>query len=73
VLPDGQTIFYKGKQEIGRVDDAEFGPAFLSIWLDPNTRSKPLRAKLLKTLIQNDDYVIAYPAVPSNMYSVNGS
>jgi hypothetical protein len=73
VLPDGQTHFFLGKQEIGRVDDAEFGPAFLSIWLDPNTRSKPVRAKLLNTLLQKSGDAIVSPTSSSNLYGVNGS
>jgi len=52
VTPGGETCFYLGNQPIGRVRDAEFGPAFLSIWLDPNTRSEALRAKLLTKLLQ---------------------
>jgi hypothetical protein len=50
VIPGEETRFYLGNEEIGRVRDAEFGPAFLAIWLDPNTSAKPLRTKLLRNV-----------------------
>jgi hypothetical protein len=72
VLPDGQTRIYLGTEEIGRVDDPDFGPAFLSIWLDPNARSKPLRKKLLNSLLQSNNDRIAFPSAANQMYGVNG-
>ena len=46
--PGSHTDFLDGDGiALGRVDDAAFGPAFLGIWLDPNTRAKKLRAELL--------------------------
>ena len=51
VTPAGETCFYLDGQKIGRVSDAKFGPAFLSIWLDSQTRSRSLRAKLLDVLL----------------------
>jgi len=47
MIPDKETRFYLGNKEIGRISDADFGPAFLAIWLDPRTSDKTLRAKLL--------------------------
>jgi hypothetical protein len=47
MIPDKETRFYLGDKEIGRISDADFGPAFLAIWLDPRTSDKTLRAKLL--------------------------
>jgi len=51
VTPAGETCFYLDGQAIGRVNDARFGPAFLSIWLDSQTRSRSLRTKLLGGLL----------------------
>ena len=32
---------------VGRIDDPEFGPAFLAIWLDPRSIVRDLRVQLL--------------------------
>jgi len=47
MIPGEETRFYLDGAEIGRIDDPDFGPEFLSIWLDRNTRSNKLRKKLL--------------------------
>jgi hypothetical protein len=43
----GPTRFYSQSRLLGAVDDPEFGPAFLSIWLDPRSVVRDLRAQLL--------------------------
>ena len=47
VEPGGQTRFYGNAGLLGAVADPEFGPAFLGIWLHPETRAAELRAGLL--------------------------
>lgn len=47
VAADGQTHFHGTKGYLGTVSDPEFGPAFLGIWLHPDTRAEDLRAQLL--------------------------
>jgi hypothetical protein len=47
VLPDGPTRFYDQRGRFGQVDDPAFGPAFLSIWLDPRSVVSDLRIRLL--------------------------
>jgi len=49
-LPGKETRFFVNEQEIGRIEDAAFGQAFLAIWLDKNTSEKKLREQLLKSL-----------------------
>ncbi len=44
---DGSTRFLLNGAEIGAIEDPRFGPAFLDIWLHPETRSGSLRADLL--------------------------
>ena len=46
----GDTIFYLGDVQIGRIEDPEFSNAFFKIWLDENTSSPDLRKKLLGEL-----------------------
>jgi hypothetical protein len=43
----GPTRFYSQSRLLGEVDDPEFGPAFLSIWLDPRSVVRDLRVQLL--------------------------
>jgi hypothetical protein len=43
----GATRFYDAERLVGRIDDPEFGPAFLAIWLDPRSIVRDLRVKLL--------------------------
>ena len=43
----GATRFYDAERLLGRIDDPEFGPAFLAIWLDPRSIVRDLRVKLL--------------------------
>ena len=43
----GATRFYDQSRYLGRVDDPDFGPAFLSIWLDPRSAVRDLRVQLL--------------------------
>ena len=47
VLPGGTTRFYDQRGRFGEVDDPAFGPAFLSIWLDPRSVVSDLRIRLL--------------------------
>lgn len=47
VEPDGPTRFFGNDGELGTVADPAFGPAFLGIWLHPETKSEQLRARLL--------------------------
>jgi len=47
VLPGGPTRFYDQRGRFGQVDDPAFGPAFLSIWLDPRSLVSDLRIRLL--------------------------
>jgi hypothetical protein len=47
VEPGGPTRFYSQLRLLGEVDDPEFGPAFLSIWLDPRSVVRDLRVQLL--------------------------
>jgi len=47
VLPGGPTRFYDQRGRFGQVDDPAFGPAFLSIWLDPGSVVSDLRIRLL--------------------------
>lgn len=47
VLPDERTVFYHNGEKTGEVLEAEFGPAFLSIWLHPEARAADLRRALL--------------------------
>jgi len=47
VLPGGPTRFYDQRGRFGQVDDPAFGPAFLSIWLDPRSVVNDLRIRLL--------------------------
>lgn len=47
VEPLGPTHFYGNDGLLGTVGDPEFGPAFLAIWLHPDTRAADLRAQLL--------------------------
>ena len=55
VEPGGATLFYDSNELIGVIDDAEFGPAFLAIWLDEKTRARKLRRQLLSGAASNDD------------------
>lgn len=47
VEPGGPTFFYGNDGLLGVVDDPAFGPAFLGIWLHPESRDASLRAALL--------------------------
>jgi hypothetical protein len=47
VMPGRFTRFYNHMEYMGQVDDPEFGPAFLSIWLDPRSVVGDLRVQLL--------------------------
>jgi hypothetical protein len=47
VLPGGQTRFYDADGFRGRVEDPDFGPAFLAIWLDSRSVVGDLRVQLL--------------------------
>lgn len=46
-VPGQPTVFYFNGQDVGRVPDPRFGPAFLGVWLDPRTPSPKLRRRLL--------------------------
>jgi hypothetical protein len=47
VIPNGPTHFYDQRGRFGQVDDPDFGPAFLAIWLDPRSIVGELRLRLL--------------------------
>jgi hypothetical protein len=47
VIPNGPTRFYDQRGRFGQVDDPAFGPAFLSIWLDPRSVVSDLRMRLV--------------------------
>jgi hypothetical protein len=47
VEPGGATHFYGNQGLLGTIPDPEFGPAFLGIWLHPETTAAGLRAGLL--------------------------
>lgn len=47
VVPNGPTLFYDQRGRFGEVGDPAFGPAFLSIWLDPRSVVSDLRVRLL--------------------------
>jgi Chalcone isomerase-like len=47
VIPGDETRFYNATGELGRIEDKEFGPAFLGIWLDEQTQLPELRTALL--------------------------
>jgi len=47
VIPGRFTRFYDHRGFVGQVDDPAFGPAFLSIWLDPRSVVGDLRVQLL--------------------------
>ena len=45
--PDGNSTFFSKNKALGSIQNAEFGPAFLSIWLDKNASFKKNRNELL--------------------------
>ena len=45
--PQGKSIFYDKNKRLGTIDDADFGPAFLAIWIDKNSRYKKNRLELM--------------------------
>jgi hypothetical protein len=47
VVPGLETRFYDEARLLGAIDDPAFGPAYLSIWLDPRSAVRDLRAQLL--------------------------
>jgi hypothetical protein len=47
VEPGGACRFYSPRGLLGIIEDPEFGPAFLSIWLHPQTSRPELRAGLI--------------------------
>jgi len=47
VLPGRETLFYNHQRLLGRIDDPQFGPAFLAIWLHPRSVVADLRVQLL--------------------------
>ena len=47
IKEDGLSYFYFNQQLVGTITQADFGPAFLAIWLDENTSEPKLRQKLL--------------------------
>ncbi len=47
VVPGQATRFYDHRGYMGKIDDPEFGPAFLSIWLDSRSVVGDLRVQLL--------------------------
>jgi hypothetical protein len=47
VVPGAATRFYDAQRLLGVIDDPAFGPAYLSIWLDPRSAVRDLRGQLL--------------------------
>lgn len=47
VEPGGPTRFFGNDGLLGTVSDPAFGPAFLGIWLHPETKDEQLRARLM--------------------------
>ena len=47
VVPGRETRFYNAAGLLGRIEDKDFGPAYLGIWLDEKTLLPDLRASLL--------------------------
>ena len=47
VSNDGSSQFYANGSLIGKIDDTEFGSAFLAIWLSERTSEPSLRKQLL--------------------------
>ncbi|WP_340679766.1 chalcone isomerase family protein [Paraglaciecola sp.] len=47
IKDDGVSYFYFNQQLLGSISQAEFGPAFLAIWLDAGTSEPKLRQNLL--------------------------
>jgi hypothetical protein len=47
VVPGRETRFYNAGDLLGRIEDKDFGPAYLGIWLGENTLLPDLRASLL--------------------------
>ena len=45
--PNGESAFYNQNKKLGTISDKNFGPAFLSIWLDENASYKNKRNELL--------------------------
>ena len=43
----GKSNFYLNQKAIGSINDPNFGPTFLAIWMSPDTSRPELRAKLL--------------------------
>ena len=44
-LDKDKTLFYQGNRLLGQVNEKEFGPAFLKIWLHKNSKTKSLLVK----------------------------
>ena len=42
-----KTVFYNKDARLGELNDPEFGPAFLAIWLDEKSRYSKNRKELL--------------------------
>jgi len=55
VTASGRTRFMYQGEVIGEVSDPEFGKAFLSIWLHPETRASNLRKQLLGDTVSQAD------------------
>ena len=47
VTRGGPTRFYSSGELLGEIADPEFGPAFLEIWLHPESRRPDLRDALV--------------------------
>ncbi|MEQ1582347.1 MAG: chalcone isomerase family protein [Steroidobacteraceae bacterium] len=47
VVPGRETRFYNASGLLGRIEDKDFGPAYLGIWLDEKTLLPALRTSLL--------------------------
>lgn len=47
LIEDDKSVFYFNDLSIGAINDPEFGPLFVDIWLSENTSQPALRAELL--------------------------
>lgn len=50
---NGESLFYFNDEYLGKIEDVNFGPCFLSIWLAPDTSAPGLRKRLLAQQTSN--------------------
>jgi hypothetical protein len=47
LVEENRSVFYFNDQEQGAIDNLQFGPMFIAIWLSPDTSEPKLRRALL--------------------------